>query len=347
MTQKDQTQKWSNSSSGGGGGGLGRSSKKPKQKKVPQRGLGVAQLEKIRIEEQQRKEAAAAGAILPAPPPPTSLSPSKPYLPLSIPSFHHSNQPSSSSISLHPGTSIDFPRLPLSLQGLDAAKASSFTVPLENSGMNMNLPYESNPTWPLSNWTQTTQQYQQPPASMVNISSGNLTSPVYHYSEEPPSNQNYNSSCVTMRPGEKMIGLKRSYPLSLDVSPASYFNFKSPAFSTNVKASETTSRAYGTGLNFGSASSSFREVSSCTTPSSESNSKKATENENFNGDFLTLAPPTSTFPAFHIQEFSHFESPPFQGTEEGQILHGQQQSLHSFFPTKGSTDCPNKRDKQR
>lgn len=40
-----------------GGGSVGRVSKKVKQKKVPQRGLGVAQLEKIRLEEQQKMEA--------------------------------------------------------------------------------------------------------------------------------------------------------------------------------------------------------------------------------------------------------------------------------------------------
>lgn len=78
MAQEDHAQKYSNSSSGGGpsgsggggggaggggsgcnnnggGGCSGRSQKKMKQKKVPQRGLGVAQLEKIRLEEQQKK----------------------------------------------------------------------------------------------------------------------------------------------------------------------------------------------------------------------------------------------------------------------------------------------------
>ncbi|XP_028755528.1 uncharacterized protein LOC114714906 isoform X1 [Neltuma alba] len=355
MTQQDQTQKWSNSGSGGAGG-PGRSSKKPKQKKVPQRGLGVAQLEKIRIEEQQRKEAAAAAAILPTPP---SLSPSKCYLPPQLPSFHHSNQPSSSPISLHPGIPVDFFRLPPSLQNLDANKASSCTVPLEDSctfdpawrklcefekdfvsSMSMNLPYESNHIWPPSHWTQRTQQYQQPSSSTVNVSSGNLTSPVSHYSKEPPSNQNCSSSRVPMRPEEKMIGQKRSYPFSLEVPPASSFNFKSPALTINVKPNESTSRAYGSGLNFGASSSAFREVPSCSTPcSSEPNSKK---NENFNGDFLSLAPPispskcksTSTFPAFHNQELPHFEPPPFQGTGEDQMPHGQQQSLHSFFPPK-------------
>ena len=39
--------------------GVARASKKNKPKKIPQRGLGVAQLEKLRIEEQKKMEGAA------------------------------------------------------------------------------------------------------------------------------------------------------------------------------------------------------------------------------------------------------------------------------------------------
>ncbi|CAL5393531.1 unnamed protein product [Camellia sinensis] len=53
MAQEEHNHRCSNSSSGGGGN---RSSKKLKQKKVPQRGLGVAQLEETRLEEQQKKD---------------------------------------------------------------------------------------------------------------------------------------------------------------------------------------------------------------------------------------------------------------------------------------------------
>ncbi|RWW21115.1 hypothetical protein GW17_00014751 [Ensete ventricosum] len=71
-----------------GDGGV-RTGKKNKQKKIPQRGLGVAQLEKLRLEEQQKKAAAAAassssdpstqGFGLPPPPPPPQQ---QPYFPL-------------------------------------------------------------------------------------------------------------------------------------------------------------------------------------------------------------------------------------------------------------------------
>lgn len=76
MVKEEHTQQCSNSSGGGGGGGGGcaggissggRSSKRLKQKKVPQRGLGVAQLEKIRLEEQQKKEAVVNNVMTPNP----------------------------------------------------------------------------------------------------------------------------------------------------------------------------------------------------------------------------------------------------------------------------------------
>lgn len=66
--------------SGGVGAGRSRPVKKPKERRVPQRGLGVAQLEKIRLEEQQRSVAASfsnvssssvslsSGLVIPLPP---------------------------------------------------------------------------------------------------------------------------------------------------------------------------------------------------------------------------------------------------------------------------------------
>lgn len=140
MAQEDQTQKWSSSSGGGGIGSVnGRSfSKKPKQKKVPQRGLGVAQLEKIRLEEQQKKDATAvaAAAILPSPSPLSSTTKSH-YISVPIPHYHHSNQ-SSSPIPFPSLTSLDtsspnsIHRPPLLAQNIDIRKPNA--VPLSNLG---------------------------------------------------------------------------------------------------------------------------------------------------------------------------------------------------------------------
>uniref|UniRef100_A0A0E0JFI1 Uncharacterized protein n=1 Tax=Oryza punctata TaxID=4537 RepID=A0A0E0JFI1_ORYPU len=87
--QQQQQQQQLAKYGGGGGGvagtGVARASRKNKPKKVPQRGLGVAQLEKLRIEEQKKMEGGAAalsshsalgggdGVLghLPPPPPPS------------------------------------------------------------------------------------------------------------------------------------------------------------------------------------------------------------------------------------------------------------------------------------
>lgn len=154
MDKVDQTQKSSNSSSGGGGGagstgcglglglglgGVARSSKKRKQKKAPQRGLGVAQLEKIRLEEQQEKDAAAvAGAAIMSPPP--SVSPSKSsFLSLPIPNYHHYCPPSSSIPFLSPSLAdLSLPNLIINppVQSVDARSSCSFplTSPLNTGG---------------------------------------------------------------------------------------------------------------------------------------------------------------------------------------------------------------------
>lgn len=81
MTPNEQTK-----GSVPGDGGL-RMGKKNKQKKIPQRGLGVAQLEKLRLEEQQKKGASSSsdpstqGFGFPPPPPPPQQQ-QQPYFPL-------------------------------------------------------------------------------------------------------------------------------------------------------------------------------------------------------------------------------------------------------------------------
>ncbi|KAK9152956.1 hypothetical protein Sjap_000436 [Stephania japonica] len=93
MAQEEQ-QRCSNSSSGGGS----RTTKKLKQRKIPQRGLGVAQLEKIRLEEQQKKgnshsNRQSTSAIVFAPPSPTDLSSFRPSTPISPSNFEKLSPP--------------------------------------------------------------------------------------------------------------------------------------------------------------------------------------------------------------------------------------------------------------
>ncbi|XP_022941284.1 uncharacterized protein LOC111446628 isoform X2 [Cucurbita moschata] len=126
------------------GGISGRSSSKklkPKPRKVPQRGLGVAQLERIRLEEQQKNGAGAgAGAAIFSSPSPLSPTKSSSYMSLPIPGFRQSNRSSSSSsflslppVSLPSSTLMFGPPLPV----LNMAVKDSFTFPLvdqANSG---------------------------------------------------------------------------------------------------------------------------------------------------------------------------------------------------------------------
>ncbi|KAJ6298307.1 hypothetical protein OIU76_019455 [Salix suchowensis] len=106
MVQEEQSKKYSTSNGNGDGGisigHISRSSRKHKQKKVPQRGLGVAQLEKIRLEEQQKND---ISVNLPSPPPISLTKPSNLSMP--IPNIYESRSTStpylpdlSSSISM-------------------------------------------------------------------------------------------------------------------------------------------------------------------------------------------------------------------------------------------------------
>jgi len=194
-------------SEGIGMGGLVRSSKKSKQKKVPQRGLGVAQLEKIRLEEQQKRDAP------PLSPSPTALSSTKPsYLPLPIKNFHDSNQSPSTTLLTCEQPSEFRSRLSLQQHQQQQQQQQAIddkvpcNVPLANSGgfgtgwpvvpghenvpkwwnsyqfdseknnfgvddsglpILLSLPFESNSVWPMPNLAQRTAQYQHQSSSSV------------------------------------------------------------------------------------------------------------------------------------------------------------------------------------
>ncbi|XP_020964848.1 uncharacterized protein LOC107611941 isoform X3 [Arachis ipaensis] len=325
-----------NGSGGGGGGGGGRPSKKPKQKKVPQRGLGVAQLEKIRMEELQKKNAVTI--LSPQQDSVASTKPTCMHLP--IQNFHHSSQPP-------PRSQAEF--RPMSLkQMLDAKVPGTGTVPLtHNSGFEEerfwvdpaamqflpSFPFESNPVWPLPYLGQKAPQFHHQLTSMVNVS----TPPMPHYSREPPSNQNCNDNGLFARQAEKIVGVKRSYPFCLDAPPVPAYNYT----------------LCNSGFNNDASNSTLRELPSCSASNSELNSRKRNkENENFVGDFLTLASPTSTSsPPSKTKPFSAFlaipnkdnpesESPSFQDTIEDQVpqvqafnrFNQQKQPFYYFFP---------------
>lgn len=136
MGKEEKTQKCTSPS-----GGFSRSSnskKTNKQKKVPQRGLGVAQLEKIRLEEQQKK----AASVLTSPTPPASNSlpsptKSSPCVPNPTP-IRHYQPPSSIPFPFPSLPSLDLPS-PNSILGppnVDVVPKPNTvgTVPLPNNG---------------------------------------------------------------------------------------------------------------------------------------------------------------------------------------------------------------------
>ncbi|XP_016169291.1 uncharacterized protein LOC107611941 isoform X2 [Arachis ipaensis] len=326
-----------NGSGGGGGGGGGRPSKKPKQKKVPQRGLGVAQLEKIRMEELQKKNAVTI--LSPQQDSVASTKPTCMHLP--IQNFHHSSQPP-------PRSQAEF--RPMSLKQMlthnSGFEEERFWVDPAAMQFLPSFPFESNPVWPLPYLGQKAPQFHHQLTSMVNVS----TPPMPHYSREPPSNQNCNDNGLFARQAEKIVGVKRSYPFCLDAPPVPAYNYKLHPFAETQTNATTLCNS---GFNNDASNSTLRELPSCSASNSELNSRKRNkENENFVGDFLTLASPTSTSsPPSKTKPFSAFlaipnkdnpesESPSFQDTIEDQVpqvqafnrFNQQKQPFYYFFP---------------
>ncbi|GMJ11418.1 hypothetical protein HRI_004811000 [Hibiscus trionum] len=312
MAQEDenQTQRCSNStntSSGVSGAGksnnIGRSSKKQRPKKVPQRGLGVAQLEKIRIEEEQQKK---DGVVSSSP----TVCHNSPHLSLPFPSFHLSNQSSST---------------PLCVQNIGYNLWSSYGYNIEkecSSGLDpglifktnlSSLPYEYEPIWPLPSLM----QRAQASSSMVNnLTSGTSSTSILNFQMEPPSNQSCYGNCTCLLPEEyKVIGMKRSYPLSLDNAPSTPIHTKYPSIVHSINAqTEVASSSNGSTFNFELGTPNFRKEHYYST------SKGV-----FDGDFLTLALPTTTSMSSssnskHLQSDLINGEPAYQARSEDSIL---------------------------
>lgn len=227
-----------------GGNNSKSANRKQKQKKVPQRGLGVAQLEKIRLEEQQKKAAAAAirfpPPAPPPPPPPTCLS--------TIPNFNHSHSSSSSSVPFPSPTGLPSPHSrfcpaspanPCGGENCFSAAAAAggrvdgrcpaiqvpkmwncnYVVEEESPSNLRNSAYESMPIWPLPVVVQRTMQLQQPPPMVTVPSATSPTSAVMNLHVEPPSNQSYCSNLIPppmWQDESNMVGLKRAYPFCVE-----------------------------------------------------------------------------------------------------------------------------------
>ncbi|KAJ8561023.1 hypothetical protein K7X08_027213 [Anisodus acutangulus] len=314
----------------GCGGATSRASKKVKQKKVPQRGLGVAQLERIRLEgeEQHKKDPIFQTPNVLIAPKSVPFRPSMMDLPskncvfrpsasaLVLDGFHPKSLQSSKPLGELSWTSVSGPGSGDNCSKLWSCEYSPERESQQGNrnrhgvvfGPNVDFPNElHNPILPLPSVLQRSQQYQQPScsSSMMNISSGiSSSSSVLNYQMEPPSNQNYYScNYLPLWPEEvKMVGMKRPYPFSPEFPPVPQFHCKFPpgCVSLPSRSPESASCSNDCAASLESGNLLKREVPSGSRNLSESKPRNVVrQNKALNGDFLTLAPPTAAFPYQH------------------------------------------------
>ncbi|XP_060187980.1 uncharacterized protein LOC132617100 [Lycium barbarum] len=320
--------------------------KKLKQKKVPQRGLGVAQLERIRLEEQHTKD-----EILPLK---NSIVSSQDS------SFSTLKSPSAlKNCGFRLNSSTPFLEN-LSLKDLQSPKQvnvsegeMNLSAILGNKGYddcsklcgNIKYSCEEDQDEKLYQHGVVIQppifsipQYQQPAcsSSMMNISSGISSSSVRNYQMEPPSNQSYQGCYLPLWPEEvKRVGLKRPYPFPPEFPPVPAFHCKFPPHYEGTANSDSTTFFK-------------REVPLKSRALFDLKPRNVVrENRALNGDFLTLAPPaaigaenqqTLSNSAPRNNERFKFETVPFQevaeepGTRSG-LHRSVQQHVFRFFPS--------------
>ncbi|KAI3753705.1 hypothetical protein L2E82_25766 [Cichorium intybus] len=238
MAHEEHTPRCSNSSGGGG-----RLSKKLKNKKVPQRGMGVAQLEKIILEEQHKNDLAILTPNSTGFRPPPSIP-----LPPPLPPNHRPLIPTTAAMN------PNFLSKPMHTISNGRNQNQNQYGGLDHCPYAAGMQYESN----LSVWrplpttiAQRSQLFQQPcSSSLGNVSLGTTStsssSSVMNIQMEPPSNQSY---CSNNYPPlwpheEKMVGMKRPYPFPTENMPIPSFKIKLH-FSPITRSNESTSCSNG------------------------------------------------------------------------------------------------------
>ncbi|KAL0328438.1 UNVERIFIED_CONTAM: hypothetical protein Scaly_2276400 [Sesamum calycinum] len=309
---------------GGGGGGSGcgggvssSRSKTVKQKKVPQRGLGVAQLEKIRLEEQQKKESLQVANIL-AKNSVGSSSDNAQFLAVQCSKF----RPGVEAIS-SPGHE-NRPILWNGEYNLAGEKQRLGTHGFAFEPQ-VSLPYQSNsPFLPLPVVPQRSQQFQWPCSSSSSVMVGMKRSYPFLVQSQPsrPLNCNFHPS----------------YAASL--SRSDEFDSCSNGYTAHMEPRNKCIRFTTIGS----------EISSNSSPQPEQNPSEATRDKGMlNGDFLTLAPPvvvsqtsnsehknTLDYSGHQRPELYEYEHMPSQDYAKSQIHHsgpsGSVERSVSFLP---------------
>ncbi|XP_051136295.1 uncharacterized protein LOC127254962 isoform X2 [Andrographis paniculata] len=342
--------------SGSGDGGVGSSSssssrisKKVKQKKAPQRGLGVAQLEKIRLEEQQKMDSfdvlgAKSSQFLP-------VNCSSNFKPLcsSLPSVSNLNALYGQAPSVPSVVRNESPLISNQLSGNGSfghglwPKLTNGNLILgENRGLDhrgfaSEAPVMTTSSHELSGPSvlaspivkQSSHQFQQP--LMVNTSPGMSR---FRSQMEPPSYQN---SC-SWSEEDKIAGTKRSYPFARESEHNGCPTY-AVSQSDELVLSSNGHRAHVEPRN------KEEPLSPTTLPKGNRSGGVTEDNARLSGDFLTLAPPAldpKRKPPLDdsSNKLSKFESLFSQSQEplvKSQVCHqqvGPEQSVRCFFPTK-------------
>ncbi|XP_030549706.2 uncharacterized protein LOC115754719 [Rhodamnia argentea] len=264
------------------------SSKKLKQKKVPQRGLGVAQLERIRIEEQQKDYASVAAVSTLTPPQdsdPDMSVPAKGTVPLAnalkyggLENASRYGTAYSNRNSREVWNSCE--HIPEDGRGIDPQFTLLSKLP---------LPSESDYLWPLSGLP----QYDLPPSSMVKASSTS-SSFLPNSQTEPPSNQiNHGNYAPIQQEEEKISGLKRSRPFSSEKLPVFPVHLKLlTSANTHQRSDDSASSDYGAELIYELGTGSFRYSSFQASVSDAKSIPSKKQYGVFSNEFLTLGLPT-------------------------------------------------------
>ncbi|XP_042501311.1 uncharacterized protein LOC122079124 [Macadamia integrifolia] len=371
MVQVQQQQKYSNSNSAGGGGGGGngggsgggRSSKKLKQKKIPQRGLGVAQLEKIRLEEQQKKDATAdmssPSFVLPIPLPQHQHSSSSSPFP-ATPTDLSSTSSVFRTLSQGPVLTLDLlapPHPPPPFQtiatiyvpcqggstcGPIADVVNTFTgeghysrmwsnglnyngdVPILDHGLAYRAQLQNEASYPI--W------HSPPPVPIDrNQPHSSIMGIVPSFPMELPSNQSIcssNNNCTALQPPpwpeeEKMVGIKRPCPFSLDNLPLASSLRKIPPFIQPLYRAEEPSLS---GISV-IGQSTISEL----------------KHRIVEGNYLTLGPPATSSSSmgckYNKQQPLAASTPSHYPILEfglnSSLASIEEPAIHNFFPTKG------------
>ncbi|KAH6837336.1 hypothetical protein C2S53_009596 [Perilla frutescens var. hirtella] len=341
----------SSSHSGGGDSGSGGvvssdRSRNLKQKKIPQRGLGVAQLEKIRLEEQRKREALEAANALANNAIGSVNDAAAPCLTVQSPSFQSPNTlyRSSPSIPIQISNQFKGGGEDTNLQAISGSGNGNWAR-LWSSDYNhsrndhlgtaafrlqRNLQFDSNAAAAATPMPQRSFHLQRPASPVVNATSG-ISPSVLTSHMEPPSNQNihpHGSNFASSWPEEcKMVGMKRSYPFSLESPPPRSFPVH---FDSKSRSDEFPPCSSGYTAQTEPRNMYIRAGPSNPSPLSEQNLR---DDGRLNGDFLTLAPPAA-WNTNHRYPLDHLEG------SFGNQVHdsGPREQPFIFFPDRSDVD---------